>query len=222
MALEWETAQGLGQGENEYSPALVLHIWQQAGGVLGATGTPPEAPAPVAAAVAAEAASGCEAHTPPASGLRLASPASSRRGGRGPQGPATTAGGQDATPLPAARGGGGAGVGGTMRRCAITLSPQQAADSDAEDSSDDGALGGGGAAHGKAAEDGDGGVGGDGKALGGHGGQQPSGAAVLQRQWELLGELEFVLRLCTLESREQAPHHAIAVSAACSSGFGMP
>ncbi|PRW44576.1 1 domain-containing [Chlorella sorokiniana] len=35
------------------------------------------------------------------------------------------------------------------------------------------------------------------------------GSSLLQREWQLLGELEYVLRLCILESREQLPHHEV-------------
>lgn len=206
MGLEWETTQSLGQGENEYRPALVLHIWQSSGATVAGA----EAPTPAAAA-GAQAADG-ELRTPPGSSSRPASRASSRRGGQGAEDSAGAAGGGAGTPQHAPWGGGTAGVGGALRRCAVILNPQPATDGGDSDSDDDA---GGGAAHDAVGEDSDDSAGGGVPGLpSGHGGLQPGGAAALQREWRLLGELEFVLRLCILECREQAPHQAVTVRAA--------
>ncbi|KAL4428513.1 hypothetical protein ABPG75_002602 [Micractinium tetrahymenae] len=220
-ALEWETTQSLGQGENEYRPALVLHVWQS-GGTAGAAWAAGE---PLASTPAGAPADGGGLSTPPASSSRPASRARSKQGGKAaaeqaatatepappPAAPAAAAAGGDAvTPVPAARAGSSAGVGGSLRRCAIILNPRHA---DSSSDSEDGAEGGGGTARDAADEDddSDGSERGGRRPLGlpgGYGGQQPASAA-LQQQWQLLGELEYVLRLCALEWREQAPSHEI-------------
>ena len=215
MALEWETTQSLQQGDNEYAPALVLHVWQGGG---GAAEPPPPLQQHDSPAVAGSAAAAAEGQpgTPAAgaSASRPTSRASSRRGG-GTAGQADTSPAVQqtpgaATPPGAVRPSAG-GLGGCVRRCAVMCNMRTPGDSDADSASDDddeectpGSDAGSGAGSVRSAD------GHGGRQLGG-GAAPAAGSAVLQREWELLGELEYVLRLCMLEGREQAPHQEVTV-----------
>ncbi|PSC69926.1 1 domain-containing [Micractinium conductrix] len=213
VALEWETTQSLQQGDNEYAPALVLHVWQGGG---GAAEPPPPLQQHDSPAVAGSAAAAAEGQpgTPAAgaSASRPTSRASSRRGG-GTAGQADTSPAVQqtpgaATPPGAVRPSAG-GLGGCVRRCAVMCNMRTPGDSDADSASDDddeectpGSDAGSGAGSVRSAD------GHGGRQLGG-GAAPAAGSAVLQREWELLGELEYVLRLCMLEGREQAPHQEV-------------
>jgi hypothetical protein len=211
VALEWATTQSLQQGENEYRPALVLHV-------LG-TAVPPVVPPAVGAAAKlpaahSEAAARCRPQlgTPSsASGDRQAAAQPSSRAVAASAGVSPLA----ATPMAAVSRGGGAGggVGGlSIRRCAVMCAARleeagEGEDSDQEDSPSSDSAGsnpsdsdtGSESAHRAASA----------AAAAGPAAAVAASSAALLREWRLLGELEYVLRLAMMECRERTSHHEL-------------
>lgn len=231
VALEWETTQSLNQGDNEYRPALVLHVFSSGGTGIGA------APSAAGDDTASKQLPG----TPPSTGARPGSSrASARRppAGRGKDPAAAGSGAAAAdgagmpspvagTPQgpPAPRGGSG-GVGGSIRRCAVMCNPLHSADEDdAEEHLSAGSSSSAGSQDGANSENGSSSDGEDASPVAAArvAAQEvaSSSRGGLQQEWQLLGELEYVLRLCILEGREQAAHQEVTVrlGAACWLGW---
>lgn len=261
VGLEWETTQSLNQGENEYRPALVLHVLQSSG--VGAAPAPAAAdavalaPQPADRDTAAKQLAAAPQRTPDSAATRPSSRARSRLGAeaaggaggsREPSPSKAVAAGmvtpQLARPSPVAAASGrlGAGVGGSIRRYAVMLNMQRGEESDGED--EEGSEGEhegsrGGQAAGSSSDDepdrrqqaaapaaaqaAPGTAGRDRRAAlqaaaasplpmpPAQQGGSALGSSLVQREWQLLGELEYVLRLCILEGREQLPHHEVTV-----------
>lgn len=216
VGLEWHTTQSLHQGENEYRPALVLHV------------LPPSAPAPAPgeAAAACSSATRQPASTPAASGRsrsRLGTDTAERAAAAGRSlSPTKTP--VSARPSPSA-----AGLAGGIRRCAIMLSARHAHEEEGSGSecgdgegSQAGSAGDSAGGSAGSEEDEEESVSEEEEEQQQHASRAsgtsslpplaaPLGSALLQREWQLLGELEYVLRLCILESREQVEHQDVTV-----------
>lgn len=276
VGLDWETTQSLNQGDNEYRPALVLHVLHS-GSAAGAAAGPAAAGA-VAGEAAPQAGDRDTAakqplavqqlvapqRTPDSAASRPGSRARSRLGAEAAAG--STSGSQEPSPSKAALAAGmvtpqparpspgaaasgrlGAGVGGSIRRYAVMLNMRRGGESDGEEDEEGSEDGRGGQADGSSSDDEldqrqqaaaaaaptPSTAGHDRRAalqaaaasplppqLAQQGGPA-LGSSLLQREWQLLGELEYVLRLCILESREQLPHHEVPVRPGASL-WGLP
>ena len=260
VGLEWETTQSLNQGENEYRPALVLHVLHSGGAAATAAAAADAAGQPADRATAAKQPLSAPQRTPDSVASRPGSRARSRlgaeaagsgNGSREPS-PSNAAAGlvtppQLLRPSPSAAATGrlAGGVGGSIRRYAVMLNMRRGEDSDGEeeDSSECEHEGGrqGHAAGSSSDEEPDqrrrqviesaasaaaaappGTASRDRRAALQAAAASPLpalpqqggaalGSSLVQREWQLLGELEYVLRLCILESREQLPHHEVTV-----------
>lgn len=118
-----------------------------------------------------------------------------------------------ARPSPSGRGCASA-VGGCIRRYAIMLNLQPSADEEEAEEDDEGSQASDDTDGGSLASHADSASGGRGRGGAASPGLPlPLGAAsgALQREWRLLGGLEYVLRLCILECREQAAHQDVTV-----------
>ncbi|KAI7841085.1 hypothetical protein COHA_005312 [Chlorella ohadii] len=148
VGLEWETTQSLNQGENEYRPALVLHVLHSGGAAAAPAATADTAARPADRDMAAKQQLSAPQRTPDSAASRPSSRARSRLGaeaagsGNGSQEPSPSkavAGLVTPTqllrPSPSAAASGrlAAGVGGSIRRYAVMLNMRRGEDSDGEE-----------------------------------------------------------------------------------------